>query len=92
MEYKHYDDLIIAVCQNRAIPVYKRYYNLHEYLEGDLMEVVKPTGKDLEYHPSNNPQTIQHHLNNAVYVKPTAKGEEVVKTEFYKVYHLLKKD
>lgn len=90
--YKHYDDLIIAVCQNRAIPVYKRHDNLHEYLEGGMMEVVKPTGKDLEYLPSKKPEFIQHHLNNAVYVKATDEGEEVVKTEFYKVYHSLKKD
>nr|DAL48012.1 MAG TPA_asm: hypothetical protein [Caudoviricetes sp.] len=92
MEYKHYDDLIIAVCQNRAIPVYKRHDNLPEYLEGGLMEVVQPTAKDLEYLPSKKPEFIKHHLNNAVYVKATAKGEEVVKTEFYKIYHLLKKD
>lgn len=90
--YKHYDDLIISVSHNRAIPVYKRHYNLSEYLEGGLMEVVKPTDKDLEDLPFTNPQTIKHHLNNAVYVKATAAGEEVVKTEFYKVYHLLKND
>nr|DAR38862.1 MAG TPA: hypothetical protein [Caudoviricetes sp.] len=90
--YKHYDDLIISVCQNRAIPVYKRYENLFEYLEGGLMEIVKPTAKDLAYLPFRNPQTIQNHLNNAVYVKATAAGVEVVKAEFYKVFHLLKKD
>ena len=90
--YKHYDDLIISVSYNWAIPVYKRYENLPEYLEGGLMEVVKPADKDLERLPFTNPQTIQHHLNNAVYVKATAAGIEAVKAEFYKVYHLLKKD
>lgn len=92
MEYKHYDDLIIAVCQNRAIPVYKRHDNLDEYLEGGMMEVVQPTKEDLDYFPAKNPQIIKNHLNNAVYVKATAKGEEVVKTEFYKVHCLLKKE
>lgn len=52
------------------------------------MEVVKPTAKDLEYYPSTNPQTIQNHLNNAVYVKATAKGKEVILTELYKVYDI----
>lgn len=41
------------------------------------MEVVKPTTKDLEYHPSANPQTIQNHLNNAVYIKATAKKVKI---------------
>ena len=52
------------------------------------MEVCKPTAKDLEYYPSTNPQTIAHHLNNAVYVKATAKGKEVILNELYKVYDL----
>lgn len=90
--YKHYDDLIISVCHKRAIPVYKRHDNLSEYLDGGLMEVCKPTDKDLEYLPFRNPQTIRNHLNNAVYVKATVKGEMAVMTDFYKVFHLLKKD
>lgn len=88
MKFKHYDELFKSVNENRAIPVYKRHDNLSEYLEGDLMEVVKPTAKDLEYYPSTNLQTIKHHLNNAVYVKATAKGKEVILTELYKVYDL----
>ncbi len=88
MEYKHYDELFKSVNENRAIPVYKRHDNLPEYLEGDLMEVVQPTAKDLEYYPSTNPQTIKNHLHNAVYVKATAKGKEVILTELYKVYDL----
>lgn len=86
--FKHYDELFASVNEDRAIPVYKRHYNLSEYLEGGLMEVCKPTAKDLEYYPSTNPQTIQNHLNNAVYVKATAKGKEVIMTELYKVYDL----
>jgi hypothetical protein len=86
--FKHYKDLFISVNENRAIPVYKRHENLSEYLEGDLMEVCKPTAKDLEYYPSTNPQTIQNHLNNAVYVKATAKGKDLVMGELYKVYDL----
>ncbi len=86
--FKHYKDLFISVNENRAIPVYKRHENLSEYLEGDLMEVCKPTAKDLEYYPSTNPQTIQNHLNNAVYVKATPKGKDLVMAELYKVYDL----
>lgn len=86
--FKHYDELFISVNENRAIPVYKRHYNLNEYLEGDLMEVVKPTPKDLEYYPSTNPQTIRNHLNNAVYVKATAKGKDLVMAELHKLYDL----
>lgn len=87
-DFKHYKELFISVNENRAIPVYKRHDNLSEYLEGGLMEVVQATAKDLEYYPSTNPQTIKHHLNNAVYVKATAKGKEVILTELYKVYDL----
>lgn len=87
-DFKHYDELFISVNEDRAIPVYKRHDNLSEYLEGGLMEAVKPTAKDLEHYPSTNPQTIQNHLNNAVYVKATAKGKEVILTELYKVYDL----
>ena len=75
MNFKHYDELFKSVNENRAIPVYKRYYNLSEYLEGGLMEVVKPTPKDLEYYPSTNPQTIKHHLNNAVLCQSDGKGQ-----------------
>ena len=46
--FKHYKDLFISVNEDRAIPVYKRHENLSEYLEGDLMEVCKPTAKDLK--------------------------------------------
>lgn len=88
MKFKHYDELFKSVNENRAIPAYKRHDNLSEYLEGDLMEVVQPTDKDLEYYPSTNPQTIKNHLNNAVYVKATAKGKEVILTELYKVYDI----
>lgn len=88
MKFKHHKDLFISVNENRAIPVYKRHDNLSEYLEGGLMEVVQPTAKDLEYYPSTNPQTIQNHLNNAVYVKATAKGKDLVMAELYKVYDL----
>lgn len=87
-DFKHHKDLFISVNENRAIPVYKRYDNLSEYLKGDLMEVVQPTAKDLEYYPSTNPQTIKNHLNNAVYVKATAKGKDLVMAELYKVYDL----
>ena len=87
-DFKHYDELFASVNEDRAIPVYKRHDNLSEYLEDGLMEVCKPTAKDLEYYPSSNPQTIQNHLNNAVYVKATAKGKEVIMTELYKVYDL----
>ena len=33
MKFKHYDELFKSVNENRAIPVYKRYDNLSEYLE-----------------------------------------------------------
>ena len=87
-DFKHYKDLFISVNENRAIPVYKRHGNLSEYLEGDLMEVVRPTPKDLEYYPSTNPHTIQNHLNNAVCVKATARGKDLVMAELYKVHGL----
>lgn len=87
-DFKHYKDLFISVNENRAIPVYKRHDNLSEYLKGDLMEVVQPTAKDLEYYPSTNPQIIKNHLNNAVYLKATAKGKDLVMAELYKVYDL----
>lgn len=87
-DFKHYDELFISVNEDMAIPVYKRHDNLSEYLGGGLMEAVKPTAKDLEHYPSTNPQTIQNHLNNAVYVKATAKGKEVILNELYKVYDL----
>lgn len=86
--FKHYDELFKSVNENRAIPVYKRHDNLSEYLESGLMGAVKPTAKDLEYYPSTNPQTIQNHLNNAVYVKATTKGKDLVMAELYKVYDL----
>lgn len=86
--FKHYDELFISVNENRAIPVYKRHDNLSEFLEDELMEVCKPTAKDLQYYPSTNPKTIRNHLNNAVYVKATAKGKEVILNELYKVYDL----
>lgn len=38
---------------------YKRHDNLQEYLGGGLMEVRKPTNKDLEYHPSAIPKPFK---------------------------------
>lgn len=57
--FKHYDELFISVNENRAIPVYKRHDNLSEYLEGGLMEVCKPTAKDLEHYPSKQRQRLK---------------------------------
>ena len=89
MKYKHMDELKISVLHDVAIPVYKRHGNLDEYLEGGYMAIVDPTEKDLARYPSKDPQTIQNHLRNAVYVKATAAGKAAcdVKglTKMYKV-------